>query len=108
MSYVFLSTGGSLSSIFFLGSSYAGCNELLVVILFTATVCSRGLITSAIYINSVDLSPNYVGPLSAVVNGISSATGVIGPYIVGLLTTNVRTLFYLALRRLLYLMKFLL
>lgn len=78
-----------MSASFFLASSYAECNETLVILFFTITVCSRSLITPGCYSNPVDLTPNYVGPLTAIVNGISSATGVFGPYIVGLMTTNV-------------------
>lgn len=79
-----------MSASFFLASSYAGCNQTLVILFFSITVCSRSLITPGAYVNPVDLAPNYVGPLTAVVNGISSTTGVFGPYVAGLMTPNVR------------------
>lgn len=89
----FFCAGITLSAGFFLASSYVGCDEILFVVFFTLTVCSRSLLTLGCYINPVDLTANYVGPLTAVVNGMSSATGIFAPYIVGLMTTNVRKKF---------------
>lgn len=39
-------------------------------------------------VNALDLSPNYSGTLMALVNGIGAFTGIVTPYIVGVLTTN--------------------
>lgn len=39
-------------------------------------------------VNALDLSPNYAGTLMAVTNGIGALTGILGPYLVGILTPN--------------------
>lgn len=40
-------------------------------------------------VNPLDLSPNYAGSLMAVTNGIGAITGIIAPYVVGIMTPNV-------------------
>lgn len=40
-------------------------------------------------VNPLDLSPNYAGVLMAITNGIGAITGIIAPYLVGVLTPNV-------------------
>lgn len=42
-------------------------------------------------VNPLDLSPNYAGSIMAVTNGIGAITGVIAPYVVGVMTPNVRS-----------------
>lgn len=39
-------------------------------------------------VNALDLSPNYSGTLMALVNGIGAFTGILTPYIVGVLAPN--------------------
>lgn len=39
-------------------------------------------------VNPLDLSPNYAGTLMAITNGIGALTGILGPYLVGVITTN--------------------
>lgn len=39
-------------------------------------------------VNALDLSPNYSGTLMALVNGMGAFTGILTPYIVGVLTPN--------------------
>ena len=39
-------------------------------------------------VNALDLSPNYSGTLMAITNGIGALTGIITPYIVGVLAPN--------------------
>lgn len=52
---------------------------------------------SGIKANSLDIAPNYAGVVMAVANGLGGLTGVVGPYIVGLLTPNVSLIFCLIL-----------
>lgn len=42
-------------------------------------------------VNALDLSGNYAGTIMAIVNGIGAITGIIAPYLVGLLTPDVST-----------------
>ncbi|CAG2060550.1 unnamed protein product [Timema podura] len=39
-------------------------------------------------VNALDLSPNYAGTLMALVNGIGALSGIITPYLVGILTPD--------------------
>lgn len=73
-----------------MAASYAGCDQTLVVLFFTISVGSQSLTIPGTYVNPLDLSPNYVGPLTALVNGMGSSTGILAPYVIGLLTPNVR------------------
>lgn len=73
-------------AIFLISASYAECNRILVVILLTIGVGLMGCSTFSIFINSLDLGPNYAGSLMGLVNGIATLTEVISPYLVGILT----------------------
>lgn len=70
-------------------ASYSGCDRTLVTILFTLGMGSVGFFYAALPVNSLDLSPNYAGSIMAVVNGTGSLSGMIAPYVLGLLTPNV-------------------
>lgn len=63
---------------------------MLVVIFFVISIGMRAFLTAGLYINPLDLSPNYSGTLMSLVNGAGAITGIIAPYTVGLLTPNVR------------------
>lgn len=78
-----------LPSVLIVGASYAGCNRALVVILFTVAMATMGAYYPGMKVNGIDLTPNYAGTLMAVTNGIGAVTGIIGPFLVGLLTPNV-------------------
>lgn len=72
-----------------MSASYAGCNHTLVVVSFIISIGMRAFLTAGLFINPMDLSPNYSGALMSLVNGAGSITGIIAPYTVGLLTPNV-------------------
>ncbi|CAO1319250.1 unnamed protein product [Diamesa serratosioi] len=78
-------------AIFIVAASYAGCDRLVVVTLFTIAMGIMGTFYPGMKVNPLDLSPNYAGTLMAVTNGIGALTGILGPYLVGVLTPN-RTL----------------
>lgn len=61
----------------------------MVVAMFTLGMSFMGTFYSGIKANSLDIAPNYAGVIMAVANGLGGLTGVVGPYIVGLLTENV-------------------
>lgn len=71
------------------GASYAGCDKITVVILFTLAMGFMGTFYAGQKANSLDLAPNYAGVLMALTNGVGSISGMVGPYIVGVITTNV-------------------
>lgn len=57
--------------------------------MFTLGMGFMGTFYSGLKANTLDIAPNYAGVVMAVANGIGGLTGVVGPYIVGLLTPNV-------------------
>lgn len=80
-------------AIFIIFASYAGCDRGAVVAMFTLGMGFMGTFYSGIKANAIDLAPNYAGVIMALANGLGGLTGVIGPYIVGLLTENVSFFF---------------
>lgn len=78
-------------AIFLIAASYAGCNEILVVIFFMLSIGFTGFNSAGTILNMLDLAPNYIGPLTGVVNFVSTIAGMLSPYIVGVLTPHVST-----------------
>ena len=72
-----------------IGASYAGCDRTAVVALFTVSTATMGTFYPGMKVNALDLSPNYAGTLMALVNGIGAFTGIVTPYLVGVLTPDV-------------------
>lgn len=70
-------------------ASYSGCDTQTVVILFTASMGLMGAFYPGMKVNALDLTSNFAGTVMAIVNGIGAITGIIAPYIVGLLTPDV-------------------
>ncbi|XP_053961369.1 putative inorganic phosphate cotransporter [Anastrepha ludens] len=75
-------------AIFMVAASYAGCDRVTVVILFTIAMGLMGAFYAGMKLTPLDLSPNYAGTLMAITNGIGAVTGVISPSLVGLMTPN--------------------
>ncbi|GAB0095292.1 putative inorganic phosphate cotransporter [Sergentomyia squamirostris] len=75
-------------AIFIVAASYAGCDRTLVVILFTIAMGIMGTFYPGMKVNPLDLSPNYAGTLMAITNGIGAITGILAPYVVGVMTPN--------------------
>ncbi|XP_035775354.1 putative inorganic phosphate cotransporter isoform X1 [Anopheles albimanus] len=73
---------------FIVGASYAGCEKVIVVMLFTFAMGLMGTFYPGMKVNPLDLSPNYAGTLMAITNGIGAITGIIAPYVVGVMTPN--------------------
>lgn len=57
--------------------------------LFTFAMGLMGTFYPGMKVNPLDLSPNYAGTLMAITNGIGAITGIIAPYVVGVMTPNV-------------------
>lgn len=75
-------------------ASYAGCDRLAVVVLFTICMGLMGAFYAGMKLSPLDMSPNYAGTLMAITNGIGAITGVITPYLVGVMTPNVISNFF--------------
>jgi len=63
------------------------------VVLFTVATGTMGTFYPGMKVNALDLSPNYAGTLMAIVNGIGALTGIVTPYLVGVLTPNVSVIY---------------
>lgn len=70
-------------------ASYAGNDEFAVVALFTVSMGLMGAFYPGMKVNALDLSTNFAGTLMAIVNGIGALSGIITPYLVGVLTPDV-------------------
>ncbi|XP_012262476.2 putative inorganic phosphate cotransporter [Athalia rosae] len=82
-------TGGSMGpAVFIIAASYAGCDKTNVVILMTVGMGLMGTYYPGMRVNSLDLTINYSGTVMAVVSGIGAISGILTPYIVGILTPN--------------------
>lgn len=69
-------------------ASYAGCNRLLVVVLFILAMGFIGNYYPSMKVNSLDLSPNYSGSIMALTNGLGALTGIAAPTFVGFMTPD--------------------
>lgn len=75
-------------ALFLISASYAGCDRVTVVTMITLGMTLLGSSLPSIKVNVLDLSPNYAGSLMALTNIFAAATGIVTPYIVGLLTPH--------------------
>ncbi|XP_022184753.1 putative inorganic phosphate cotransporter isoform X3 [Nilaparvata lugens] len=71
-----------------LAATYAGCDKVLVATFFTVGMGLMGAFVPSLKVNALDLSPNYAGTTLALVGGIGAISGIITPYLVGVLTPN--------------------
>ncbi|CAB3371455.1 Hypothetical predicted protein [Cloeon dipterum] len=85
---IFTSIASFFPAVGLIAASYAGCDEIAVISLFTVFVGLMGTFYPGMKVNALDLSPNYAGVLMAIVNGIGSLTGIITPYLVGVITVD--------------------
>ncbi|VVC45759.1 Sugar transporter, conserved site,Major facilitator superfamily domain,Major facilitator [Cinara cedri] len=69
-------------------ASFVGCNKFMASFCFTIGMALMGFCYSSIRINALDLSPNYSASIMALVNGVGCLSGMISPFVVGLLTPN--------------------
>ncbi|CAH0701277.1 unnamed protein product [Spodoptera exigua] len=85
---IYTTISSSVPAIFIILASYSGCNRLAAVGLFIASMAFMGGFYSSVKINAMDIAPNYAGTCSAFVNGIAAISGIITPYLIGLLTPD--------------------
>lgn len=52
-------------------------------------MASMGAYYSGTRVNALDLSPNYAGTIMALVNAIGALSGIVTPYLIGVLIPNV-------------------
>lgn len=93
--FLFFLSASIIPSIFAIAGSYAGCEELLVVTLLTVSIAGQGFNAAGTTLNMFDLAPNYIGPLTGVVNSVSTLASLLAPTVVGFLTPHVSFFFHL-------------
>lgn len=79
---------------FVLAASYAGCDAMMVGLFFVISVGSQGFLATSSLMNPMDLSPNFAGTITGLTNGIGSITGIMVPYVIGVLTPNVSRILF--------------
>ena len=72
-----------------IATSYVGCKSTnLAVALFSLALGSSNLNTASYTVNHLDIAPRFSGVLMGITNAAGTIPGIIGPYVVGLLTDN--------------------
>ncbi|CAH2106479.1 unnamed protein product [Euphydryas editha] len=85
---IYTTVSSTIPAIFIILASYSGCDRIEAVGLFIASMAFMGGFYSSVKINAMDIAPNYAGTCSAFVNGLAAVSGIITPYMVGLLTPD--------------------
>ena len=79
-----------------MSTSYVGCDDTtLAVVLFSLALGMSALNTSSYNVNHLDIAPRYAGVLMGITNSAATIPGMVGPYVVGYLTNNEVSYFYL-------------
>lgn len=86
---ILITLASSIDGIFVLAAAYGGCDVTLIGTFFTIAVGGKGLLSSSIYLISVDLSPNYAGLLTGIYKTFSCFMGILVPIVISQLTPNV-------------------
>jgi len=71
-----------------LGAMYSECNRGSATAFFIIGMGFMGFFYPSLKVNALDLSPNFAGTISALVIGIGAISGILTPYLVGLLTPD--------------------
>ena len=70
-------------------TSYVGCNSTsLAVVLFSLALGASNLNAATYRVNHLDIAPRFSGVLMGITNSAGTIPGIIGPFVVGLLTDN--------------------
>ncbi|CAH3189327.1 unnamed protein product [Porites evermanni] len=85
-----LATGGYLiPACLMVATSYVGCNSTsLAVVLFSLALGASNLNAASYRVNHLDIAPRFSGVLMGITNSAGTIPGIIGPFVVGLLTDN--------------------
>ena len=85
----FTVTGFLIPACLLVSTSYVGCDYTsLAVVLFTLALGIESATTACYTVNHLDISPRFAGILIGITNTVGTIPGIVGPYIVGLLTND--------------------
>ncbi|XP_046394203.1 sialin-like isoform X2 [Ischnura elegans] len=86
---IFSTTASLGPAVGLLAASYMSeCQRGAIVTVLTLGVGAMGTFYPGMKVNSLDLSPNYAGTLMGITNGAGNVSGILSPYIIGLITTK--------------------
>lgn len=86
---VFATGGYLIPACLMVSTSYVGCNSTtLAVVLFSLALGASNLNASSYNVNHLDIAPRFAGVLMGITNTAGTIPGIIGPYVVGMLTDN--------------------
>ncbi|KAG5877744.1 hypothetical protein JTB14_000538 [Gonioctena quinquepunctata] len=67
---------------------HVGCSRVGALSLYSLALFSVGPFFSGMKVNVNDLTMHYAGTIMAIVNGLGASAGILGPFVVGTLTTH--------------------
>lgn len=79
------SVGPSLGLI---GVSYAACNRVMAVVFLIFGMMTMGTFYPSLKVNPIDLAPNHSGTIGAMGHTVGALSGIIVPYVIGVITPN--------------------
>lgn len=83
--YTISSVGPSLG---LLATSYARCNRAAAVAFLVIGMSLMGTFYPSLKVNPIDLSPNHAGVLGAMMHCIGSISGILVPFLIGIMTPD--------------------
>lgn len=83
------SSGNIIASAFLIIVPFMGCNRTIVMTIFIIAMILKAPFYCGIRINHLDLSVHFPGILNAFVNGLGSISGILTPYVIGLVAKDV-------------------
>ncbi|KAJ7383069.1 hypothetical protein OS493_030956 [Desmophyllum pertusum] len=86
---VFGTVGFLIPACLLVSTSYVGCDYTsLAVVLFTLALGIESANAACYTVNHLDIAPRFAGILMGITNTVGTIPGIVGPYIVGLLTND--------------------
>lgn len=94
----FIFIGFLIPACLMVSTSYVGCEGTsLAVVLFSLALGVSNLNAASFNVNHLDIAPRYAGVLMGITNSAGTIPGIIGPFVVGVLTDNKVCLIFLHL-----------
>ena len=85
----FCISGYLIPACLMVATSYVGCNSTsLAVVLFSLALGASNLNAATYRVNHLDIAPRFSGVLMGITNSAAPISGIIGPFVVGLLKDN--------------------
>ncbi|KAK5618208.1 hypothetical protein CRENBAI_020834 [Crenichthys baileyi] len=85
---IFTFTGLLLPAVFLTAVCYSGCSHILIVTFLTLSTSLGGTSSAGVFINQIDIAPQYAGFLLGITNTFGTIPGVIAPIVTGYFTED--------------------